>query len=58
MSSGATRVAVVMTMVAAGRARGEEGEHSAFVDDDPGRPDERYFANVDRVIGIAEDLGL
>jgi hypothetical protein len=49
---------VIMPVLATERARGEENERSAFVDDDPDRPDEAYFAKVDRLVAYANDLGL
>ncbi len=49
---------VVMPVLATERARGEEHERSAFVDDDPSRPNEAYFAKADRIIGRANELGL
>lgn len=32
--------------------------HSVFIDDDPSRPNEAYFRNVDSIIDKAESLGL
>ncbi|HEV2126373.1 MAG TPA: glycoside hydrolase family 140 protein [Chloroflexota bacterium] len=49
---------VVMPVLATERARGEENERSAFLDDDPSRPDEQYFAKADRIIRHANELGL
>jgi hypothetical protein len=49
---------VIMPVLATERARGEEGERSAFLDDDPDRPDEAFFARVDRLVDDANALGL
>jgi hypothetical protein len=49
---------VIMPVLATERARGEEGEQSALVDDDPDRPNEEYFAKVDRYVEYANGLGL
>src|SRR5688572_23750437 len=49
---------VVMPVVATEIARGEEGELSAFEDNDPARPNERFFARADRITRRANELGL
>ena len=49
---------VIMPVLATERARGEEGERSAFLEDDPDRPDEAFFARVDRLVADANALGL
>jgi hypothetical protein len=49
---------VVMPVVATEIARGEEGELSAFEDNDPSRPNERFFARADRIVRRANELGL
>ncbi len=49
---------VIMPVLATERTRGEEGERSAFLEDDPDRPDEAFFARVDRLVADANALGL
>jgi hypothetical protein len=49
---------VIMPVLATERTRGEEAERSAFLDDDPDRPDEAFFARVDRLVEYANRLGL
>jgi hypothetical protein len=49
---------VVMPVLATDIAPGEENERSAFEDGDPSRPDERYFAKADRIIRLANEIGL
>jgi hypothetical protein len=49
---------VVMPVIATEITRGEEDEISPFVDRDPFRPNEDYFARVDRIIRRANELGL
>ncbi|HEX2036204.1 MAG TPA: DUF4038 domain-containing protein [Chloroflexota bacterium] len=48
---------VVMPVIATEITRGEE-EPSPFQDGDPSRPDEAYFARVDRIVRRANALGL
>ncbi|HEU5314927.1 MAG TPA: DUF4038 domain-containing protein, partial [Chloroflexota bacterium] len=49
---------VVMPVIATEINRGEEDEPAAFVDRDPDRPNEAYFARVDRIVRRANKLGL
>ena len=49
---------VIMPVLATERTRGEEGERSAFLNDDPERYDEEYFAKVDRIVDAANRMGL
>lgn len=49
---------VVMPVIATEIVRGEESERAAFVGGDPARPDEAYFARVDRIVRRANELGL
>ena len=49
---------VIMPVIATEIVRGEDGEPPAFLDDNPDTPNETYFARVDRIVAMANRMGL